>query len=43
MDYVSKTKGILGDETKFKKIYGDWFKIILVEDKLNRLLRSIEK
>ena len=42
-DYVRKTKEILDDETKFKKIDGDWFKIILkLEDKLNRLLRSIK-
>ena len=42
-DYVNKTNEILNDETKFKKIDGDWFKIILkLEDKLNRLLRSIK-
>ena len=37
------SKEILDNETKFKKIEGDWFKIILkLEDKLNRLLRSIK-
>ena len=43
VDYVHKTNEILNDETKFKKVNGDCFKIILkLEDKLNRLLRSIK-
>ena len=42
-DYLTKTKEILQDETKFKVLNGDWFKIILkLEDKLNRLLRIIK-
>ena len=42
-DYIAKTKEILDDTSKFKKLDGDWFKIILkLEDKLNRLLRSIK-
>ena len=41
-DYIAKTKEILDDTSKFKKLNGDWFKIILkLEDKLNRLLRGI--
>ena len=42
-DYVDKTNVILNDESKFKKINDNWFKVILrQEDKLNRLLRSIK-
>lgn len=43
-DYILKTKDILDDSSKFKKLEGDWFKIILkLEDKLNRLLWVIKK
>ena len=43
VDYINKTKEILDDNTKFKKLEGDCFRIILkLEDKLNRLLRSIK-
>ena len=42
-DYIEKTNVILEDESKFKKINENWFKVILrQEDKLNRLLRSIK-
>ena len=42
-DYIAKTKEILDDTSKFRKLDGDWFKIILkLEDKLNRLLRCIK-
>ena len=42
-DYVEKTHAILDDDSKFKKINDNWFKVILrLEDKLNRLLRSLK-
>ena len=42
-DYINKTKAILDDTSKFKKLNTDWFKIILkLEDKLNRFLRIIK-
>ena len=42
-EYIEKTIEILNDDTKFKELQGNWFKIILkLEDKLNRLLRSIK-
>ena len=42
--YLHKTEEILADKSKFKLLPEDWFKcIIRLEDKLNRLLRSIKK
>ena len=42
-DYVGKMGRILSDKTKFKEIKGDMFDIIVkLEDKLNRMLRSIK-
>ncbi len=43
-DYMSKTEDILNDKSTFKVLQGDWLKHTLrLEDKLNRVLRSIKK
>ena len=43
VDYITKMKSILSDRTKFKEVTGSLFtQIIKLEDKLNRILRSIK-
>lgn len=43
-DYINKTEELLKDTTKFKSLSGNWLKqITYLEDKLNRLLRSLKK
>ena len=42
-DYVQKMEGILDDQNRFRVIKGDLFNVIVkLEDKLNRMLRSIK-
>ncbi|RUM27936.1 MAG: hypothetical protein DSY42_09165, partial [Aquifex sp.] len=42
-DYIEKTEEILKYKTKLKFIKGDWLKhVVRLEDKLNRLLRSVK-
>ena len=42
-DYIDKMMTILDDSTKFRKIGGDiFYNVVRLEDKINRILRSIK-
>ena len=44
VEYMEKMNGIVGDTSKFRKVTGDvFYNIIKLEDKLNRILRTIKE